>query len=327
MPNNTASPILLKRLQRRAIRFWGRNWSWVVLLAGVVAVLTLQTLHWSFGLRITGALVASTVTFELNETLDAAPDLLLEPPKAALQGTTWIRPPSELGTDQIPVSWAYLSAAALRLSEVHFGQGTLLTVEKKGTGEFVAAAHGAGGTLKFAANGPIEVKLPNSLLANREAIAGLECSIGAVGDVPEPLLLRASSKAALVLEDVAVSDIHFGRRRDVGNGFVSSIVSGSIKLVDVGTSETLEPGSALKIEEFRGEVVRLEGTEGGYRVWFTGRAKRVRLGPPGFDKDITPSILEFLYHQESIQLIWLIAFAGLAAVMKVRSWIVNKSDG
>jgi hypothetical protein len=270
--------------------------------------------------------VAGAVTLRLDRDLDARPDLSLVPPQASLRGIGWVDPPTELASGERRAAWIHLLAKVLSFSQLQLGRGSLLTLEHMPSGQFLMQAGGAGGTLTFGVDGPVALTLPDTVLKGGDEASGLELTVGTEGSTPEPMVLRARTSGALVLDDLPVSLIRFGRARATGVGFISSVVSGSVKLVDIGDTETLEPGSALQIEDFRGEVVRLEEADGGYRISFTGRAAHVRLGPPGFAEDLTPSTLEFLYHQEWISVMWISALACVAAVVKVRSWLSGKIE-
>lgn len=323
---NDAAPAATRFRAWRSIRFWIRHWTSIVALAALLAVLVLQTVRWPGGLRISGQLVAGAVTLRLDGELDAQPDLSLVPPEASLRGIGWVSPPTELARGERCAGWVHLLAKELSFSQLQLGRGSLVTLEHAPSGQFLMQAGGAGGTLTFAVDGPVALTLPDTVLKGGDEASGLELSVGTEGSTPEPMVLRARTGSALVLDDLPVSLIRFGHARASGGGFISSVVSGSVKLVDIGDTETLEPGSALQIEEFRGEVVRLEEAEGGYRISFTGRAKRVQLGSPGFAEDLTPSALEFLYHQEWISVMWMSALACIAAVVKVRSWLSGKIE-
>jgi hypothetical protein len=72
--------------------------------------------------------------------------------------------------------------------------------------------------------------------------------------------------------------------------------------------------------------VHLESTSDGIAMSFTGTARRVRLGPLGHPNDLTPSVLEFLFHQEWIKMMWISALAGIAVIAKVRAWAVGKLE-
>jgi hypothetical protein len=216
--------------------------------------------------------------------LDAALDLRLQPPEVHVTGTTWVRPPIDLGSER-PASSTQISAAALSLSELHLARGSLLTLEREPSGEFHLLAGGAGATLKFGADCPLALKLPDTSLKCDAGVSGLEISVGTTIDNSEQIVVRARTSDALELDDIPVSLIRFGRAQEVGRGFVSSIISGSLELVDVDEAETLEQSAALQMQEFRGEVLRLEKVDGGYRVSFAGRAHRVQLVPRHSDLD------------------------------------------
>ena len=73
-------------------------------------------------------------------------------------------------------------------------------------------------------------------------------------------------------------------------------------------------------------LTRLDQVPGGFRVGLVGIASAVRLGPSGFADDVTPSCLDYLYHQEWIKLMWAVALALIAALAKVRSWYAGNLD-
>jgi hypothetical protein len=122
-------PATLAAAQRPVVRFWARHWTSITLLAALLAVLTLQSVRWPWGVRITGRLVAGAVTLQLDGNLDTAPDLVLQPPKASLQGTTWVRPPIELANERMATSSLLVTAAALHFSELHLARGIQFTLE------------------------------------------------------------------------------------------------------------------------------------------------------------------------------------------------------
>lgn len=351
MPDQISSPAEPRAdAGNRVLRFWARNWTSIVLLTVLAGVLTLQSVRWPWGLRLAGTLVAGAVTIRLDEGLDAEPDMVLQPAKASLVGTSWVRPPSELAPGQSAAASLRVTAAELHLSALHLAKGAELTLQREQGGRFSLRAGGAGGTLTFTADGPLSMQFGDTVLKADQDASGLELSAGTAPNMAAPLVLTAQmpgsqppgvsaladllngqlpsprSDSALSLSDIPVSLLRFGRPREGGGGFVSSIVSGTVQLVDLGDTETLGPGSAVRIEGFHGDVARLESVDDGYRLSFTGEADRVSLGPPGFAEDLTPSILNYLFHQESIKMMWLSALAGLAAFAKVGSWFAGKFE-
>ena len=144
-----------------------------------------------------------------------------------------------------------------------------------------------------------------------------------------PTAVQTRTNDPLVIENLPVSRLAFTRALSAGgrgSPFVSSIISGTVQVVDTARSESLDAGSALVLEDFQGWVVRVETAPDGFAVSFTGTVQRIRLGPLGHPNDLTPSILEFLFRQEWIKMMWFSALAGIAVVAKVRSWAVGKLE-
>ena len=80
----------------------------------------------------------------------------------------------------------------------------------------------------------------------------------------------------------------------------------------------------MKIDKFHGHIVELEQSGTTYSVGFSGAARRVAIGPAALAEDLTPSCLEYLYHQEWLKLLWASALAGFAILARVQSWLAGK---
>jgi hypothetical protein len=124
-----------------------------------------------------------------------------------------------------------------------------------------------------------------------------------------------------------ISGLRFGRRSttaDSSAAFVSTIISGSVKLIDVARDQSLEPNAALQLNGFRGYITDFRKVKEGFEFGFAGTVSQLRVGPAGFADDISPTALDYLYHQEWIKLMWVVAAALFAALAKVRSWLAEK---
>jgi hypothetical protein len=283
----------------------------------------MASIHWPSGLRIAGSLTTGALTLQLERDLDWPIDLTLTPARAVLTGSAWIDAPPEIAPAPLTGRGVIIAAGGLRLAGLHLRRGTLLSLERVDDGSLRIAARGAAGSVMLEASGSLVLKLdeggPLSASLNEPAI--LAAGIGSTAVVP--LVLSVASRVGPAIEDVPVALLGFSTPQAAGGGemaFSSSIIGGTVKLVDTGRLESLERGAALGIEGFHGAIARLDGAEEGWHVAFTGRASRLRLGPPGFAEDLTPSVLEYLYHQEWIKMMWASALAGLAALAEVRSW-------
>jgi hypothetical protein len=329
VPQESATPAALSR-SNWLRTFWGRHGNFTLVTVGLLIVLLLATFRWPGGLRLSGRLVAGTVTVILDEGLQFESDLALDPRNARLSGLQSVVPPPEVAAAAIEARTAIISARHLTLSGVRLGEGVQLTLDSTSNLWFTAA--GAGGSLDFEAEGPLSVDLGDrqigTVASDPLPISARWERTGAV-----PFVLEAAPLDKLILKNFplvpAISLLRFGRRQqaaDTGATFVSTIVSGTLKLVDLTQEEQLEAGSTLQMDGFNGHLIQLEQTDTGYLVAFAGWADRVRLGPPGFAEDLTPSCLTYLYHQEWIKLTWAAALAGFAALAKVRSWLAGKLD-
>jgi hypothetical protein len=276
--------------------------------------------------------VAGTVTVILNEGLQFEPDLALDPHDAKLSGLQSVVPPPVLAVAAVEAQTAIIHAQRLSLSGVRLSKGIQLTLDSTSTDNSWFTTTGAGGSLEFEAEGPLSMDLGDRQIQTA-ASDPFPISVRWEGTGAVPFALQAAPLGQLTLKNFPVvpviSKLRFGRRvtgADTGTAFVSTVVSGSLKLVDLTREEKLEAGSTLQIEGFNGHLIQLEQTNTGYLVAFAGWADRVRLGPPGFAEDLTPSCLTYLYHQEWIKLTWAAALAGFAALAKVRSWLSGKLD-
>jgi hypothetical protein len=309
--------------------FFSRHATLIAVGAILLIVLTMESVPWQGGLRVSGKVLAGSVTMLLAQDLDEEPDLELTPPIASLRGIEWLRPPTELASSLAATSSLDLSGSALRLSSVRVASKSMLTLDRTGDG-FVLQVSGGGTSLRFETRGALKLKLEDRELGTTAATGdSVSFSTGASGKSAVALALRAAAKEGVRTENISVSLLRFGRRHAADGGgaaFASSVISGSVTLVDVAHTTELDRGAAIQLEGFHGHIVQLEAIPNGYALTFAGKVDKVRLGPPGFAEDLTPTTLDFLYHQSWIQMVWASALAGLVAFAKLRAWIDGKLD-
>jgi hypothetical protein len=234
---------------------------------------------------------------------------------------------ARIGNRSGSISSLDLSGTAVRLATLRATSGSTLTLERTGN-EFLLQVSGGGASLGFEARGVLNLKLGDQAMATKD-LAGdsISFSAGTSAKSAAGLVLRAAAEKGVRAEDISVSLLRFGRRQQASGGgasFGSSILSGSVSLVDVGRTIDLNSGASIQLESFRGRVLQIETIPSGYALTFAGSADKVFSGPPGFADDLTPTTLEFLYHQSWITMMWASALAGLAALAKIRSWMRGK---
>lgn len=317
-----------KSLANRIRILWRRCGNLILVACVLVGTLVLATVPWPGDLRLSGRLVASSVTMVLDDGLEINPDLDFEVGDVRLSGLRSVQPPPEIGAERIDAGSAAIRAKRLTLAAIRLGPGAELTLDAAPRATWLSAA-GAVGSLQFEAEGPLSISAGGQQLTTDATPVAL--SVAAEGSRAKPLVVAGAIARGFSFQGLttapAVSLIRFGRRAatpDFGAAFVSTVVSGAVQLVDIEREVKLNPGDWVKIDKFRGHVFELEQSGADYSVGFSGSGRRVAIGPAGFAEDLTPSCLEYLYHQEWLKLLWAGALAGFAILAKVQSWLAGK---
>jgi hypothetical protein len=314
---------------------WNRYRALALPAAVIVALLGLATIPYPFGLRVSGRLIASSVSLTVSEPTTVHAGIELRPPRASITGAAAIELPPGLGGKAIGKQVATVGATltaedgSLLLSTLTLGPDLDLTVQHGPHEGLTLLIGGAESTVEFEVGGKMMVAPEGT----RPISADLDppeivTVLGRASAVPTGIQIRVS-RDPLVLGDLLVSRIAFTRALSAGgrgSPFVSSVLSGTVQLVDTARSEPLEIGAALALDDFKGWVVHLESTTDGIALSFTGRARHVRAGPLGHPDDLTPSTLAYLFHQEWINMLWIGTLGGIALLAKVRAWAVGKLE-
>ena len=269
----------------------------------------------------------------LDDGLRVEPDLDFDPGEVRLSGLRSVQPPAEIATERIEATSATFRAKRITLSAIHLGAGAELTLDAAKRASSWLQVAGAGGSLEFEADGPLSIAVGGKSLTTDATSNPLALSAQAAGSIAKPLSVAGGLSRGLSFQDLqtapAISLIRFGRRAatsDFGATFVSTVVSGEIQLVDIEREVKLDRGAWVMIDGFHGHIFEFEQNELGYSVGFSGAARQVAIGPAGFTEDLTPTCLDYLYHQEWLKLTWAAALAGFAVLAKVQSWLAGKLD-
>jgi hypothetical protein len=267
----------------------------------------------------------------LDDGLQINPDLDFDPGEVRLSGLISVQPPPEIATERIDTGSATIRAKRITLAAIRLGARTELTLDAASRAAAWLSAAGAGGSLQFEAEGPLSILVRSQSLTTDATPLAL--SADAEGSRAKPLMVAGGLSRGLSFQDLpmapAISLIRFGRRSATpgfGATFVSTVISGAIQLVDVEREVKLNPGAWVKIDEFHGHIFELEQSGAQYSVGFSGAAGHVAIGPAAFAEDLTPTCLDYLYHQQWLKLLWAGALAGFAVLAKVQSWFAGKLD-
>ena len=85
---------------------------------------------------------------------------------------------------------------------------------------------------------------------------------------------------------------------------VSTLHSGMVKLLATGRSVQLMGGDQLIVRGVRGTRIKMASNEHGIQLIFQGAVNAIKAGPAGFEQDLAPSWLEYLYHQKQLIFFW-----------------------
>jgi hypothetical protein len=120
-------------------------------------------------------------------------------------------------------------------------------------------------------------------------------------------LLRITPAEKIIMREIPVSGLGFSEEHadDLESShFASQIVFGVITLTDTGKSIPLTSGTALELENAQGIVMALEIATNATRVNFEGSVRGITLGSGEFAQNLKPTILEWLFHQQTLALLW-----------------------
>jgi hypothetical protein len=124
-----------------------------------------------------------------------------------------------------------------------------------------------------------------------------------------PSILRVTPRGSLTLADLAVEKISFAKEKaDSETSFQSGIIRGNLTVLTTGEKpQLLEAGSRLRLEGVKGVISALAISGDGIHLVFEGRVRSATIGPPGFERELKPSLLEYMYHQQRLGFFWAVA--------------------
>lgn len=149
-----------------------------------------------------------------------------------------------------------------------------------------------------------DLRLENSADEMRQSIAqttGMLLEFESVIAGEMPVTLWFTSQEAWRLDHWRVDDLGFTRPDPPGSKYwVSTLGGGALTLLNTDTETVLYPADHVKLEQFQGS--RLSITPD--KIIAEGRANRVLSGPKEQLIRRSPTVLEYLYHQQQLALFW-----------------------
>jgi hypothetical protein len=294
-----------------------REW----LIAGIVAILCLfgAGVLWSF--RVTGAKITLQLQAEAVEMKLAAPwswsgDLPLDTSLVRLEALTTLDAPV-LGPaieSQHGGGWIRAHGGHVTLKQFGLASNGILTIESTNGGYVDFYTRGSECWGRFIVWGPSHLSAgedstdPSRVLDAQAKDFQIPETIEfrAKGNVAVPTRFKARPLEAWLLGDVQVHDLRFSRQSPAELGavsFASTIMKGTLTLPDISETVTLHAKDRLSLLAVQGRVVELYPATG-INLIFEGTAAKIRIGPEGFERDLTPTYLAYFYHQKPLAFFW-----------------------
>jgi hypothetical protein len=111
------------------------------------------------------------------------------------------------------------------------------------------------------------------------------------------------------LDNFIAQSIKFVTETDSGL-FESTIKSGSIKFLETDNEVTLKENDTLSLKNLKIRRMACRQAKEGIKVVFEGSASTIKAGSKGFEKDLAPTYLEYVYHQQKFSF-----FCGAVATL------------
>jgi len=123
----------------------------------------------------------------------------------------------------------------------------------------------------------------------------------------DPTGLRIKTNDKLTLKSLAVRGIGFmseATDEEQQTSFVSGIVEGKVVISQTGETVDLGSGDVLRLRGSDGLISRFDVTSDGVQLVFDGVAKQAWLGASPPNRNLKPTVLEYLYHEQKQSFFW-----------------------
>lgn len=207
-------------------------------------------------------------------------------------------------------AWLELEGAKLVFGDLKLGDGTQLTLEVDQSSLNLYTNEGELSALIEFKSGRIDAGPEPGIsdLHWKEKLDVYESiSVKALGNSAVPTQIAVHSKEKWKLSRIKISGLSFSKDRELAPEpglFESSLKGGIIVLTDIKKKiEAIEHDNLILrgIESRRFEVIWDRQI---LRVFFEGSVSGILFGPEGLERDLRPSILEYLYYRKSVIILW-----------------------
>lgn len=296
-------------------RLWGAGVAlFSLMIAGLFYAIPLQNT------AVVLRLKTDTVAFQLSEDWSPRPEELdiLPLSSVRMSALNQIEVPAQgiSETNNHGDVRVTLSGERLKLRQLHIGKGGRLQIESH-----IRSLHlyvydePMSGELEMLG----QVKLVTEIKRNKNE------SKSWVFPIPEKLFFEKNNRGIIpsILEfqplgtlriyNIQVNTLKFTREAASHPGssmIVSDIVEGKITLPYISKTVPLYKHDWLTMDSIRGRIIKLEANNG-INLLFEGYASVIKIGQEKTARDLSPSILEYLYHNKPLAFFWsTVAFIG-----------------
>lgn len=122
-----------------------------------------------------------------------------------------------------------------------------------------------------------------------------------------PARLRFSPDEKIIWRNISVRRLSFSRETSgiaTLPQFISGIKSGSITLTETSETLPLREQESLRLDSPEGIIQEFEIGPDTLRIVFEGKVRKISRGSVGFEEELTPTWLSYIYHQERLKFFW-----------------------
>ena len=105
--------------------------------------------------------------------------------------------------------------------------------------------------------------------------------------------------------------------------FKSAIRSGKVTLLETRLIEDLREEDSLILKDAKSRRLEISKGSDCIRVFFEGSVAKILAGPQSSEKDLTPTYLEYLYHQKRLTFFWSAVVFLWGILWSIRNGLLN----
>ncbi len=146
--------------------------------------------------------------------------------------------------------------------------------------------------------------------------------------VADPVRLSLTGVRPFRLSGMVADSLSFADDLGTDGERTSGVTAGRVELPATGREAILRPGDGVLLGKIRQcRRLEIEPSEAAFTVRFEGPVADVRAGPWGYEAVLTPTWLEFLYHQKRLTLFWGAVAFLFGILWRIRSTVIGGNGG